>query len=182
MNKKQCKRLLLDQNKISLEGTAILADGLKTNVILETLNLENNSIGDTGVKLLCDVLSTTNWTLKRIDLNENNITSIGLQYLAKMLKTNSSLIWLGLHTNSIGDRGMEALVDTLTRDNKNLEVLDLCFNKSITDKCVESLIEMVQHNRSLKRFHMFNCNVSEAGRDRIRRAATSNTSIRQLEI
>ncbi|CAF3963655.1 unnamed protein product [Adineta steineri] len=182
MNKKQCKRLLLDQNKISFEGASIIAAGLKDNTTLETLNLEKNSIGDKGVKSLSNVLLTKNSSLQRLDINENNITNIGAQYLAELLKITTNLIWLGLHTNDIGDQGIELLANTLAYDNRHLQVLDLCFNKSVTDRSVESIITMVKHNRSLKRFHMYGCNLSESGRDRIRQEAKSNTILQLLEI
>ncbi|CAF4243551.1 unnamed protein product, partial [Adineta steineri] len=173
---------LLDQNKISFEGASIIAAGLKDNTTLETLNLEKNSIGDKGVKSLSNVLLTKNSSLQRLDINENNITNIGAQYLADLLKITTNLTWLGLHTNDIGDQGIELLVNTLAYHNRHLQVLDLCFNKSVTDKSVESLITMVKHNRSLKRFHMYGCNLSESGRDRIRLEAKSNTILQLLEI
>ncbi|CAF1402355.1 unnamed protein product, partial [Adineta ricciae] len=182
MKLKLCKRLLLDENQITSQGIAIITDGLKDNTTLETLNLEKNFIGDQGVQYLSNVLLTKNSTIQRLDLNENNITSTGVQYLADLLQVTRNLTWLGLHTNKIGDSGMVLLANVLADHNRSLQVLDLCYNKSITDKCAQSIIDMVKNNRSLKRIHMSGCNLSKSIRDQIRLASNSNRVLEILEV
>ncbi|KAG0275391.1 hypothetical protein BGZ97_010305, partial [Linnemannia gamsii] len=86
----------------SIGGKAIgrLAEALKTNSTLITLNLEGNSIGDDGAKALSEALKT-NSTLTTLDLGSNSIRDDGAKALAEALKTNSTLTTLKLQGNSI---------------------------------------------------------------------------------
>ncbi|KAG0349324.1 hypothetical protein BG005_011034, partial [Podila minutissima] len=72
-----------------------LAEALKTNSTLTTLNLELNSIGDNGAQALAEALKT-NLTLTILNLRHNSIGHNGAQALAEALKTNSTLTTLNL--------------------------------------------------------------------------------------
>ncbi|KAG0367076.1 hypothetical protein BGX24_003408, partial [Mortierella sp. AD032] len=72
-----------------------LAEALKTNSILTTLNLKFKSIRSDGAKALAEALKT-NSTLTTLDLQSNKIGDDGAKALAEALKTNSTLTTLNL--------------------------------------------------------------------------------------
>ncbi|KAF9569199.1 hypothetical protein EC968_002670 [Mortierella alpina] len=95
---------------IGSDGATALAEVLKTNSALTSLNLYSNAIGDDGAKALAEAL-TTNSALTYLNLRQNSIGSEGAKALAKALKTNSALTTLKLEGNSIGDDGAKALAE-----------------------------------------------------------------------
>lgn len=91
-----------------------------------------------------------NSILKILGLGSNSITDNGIQSFAQMLKTNQSLITFGLVFNNITDQGVRLLVDILSHNNTTLQILHLSKNILIIDLSVESLIQMLRQNCSLK--------------------------------
>jgi Ran GTPase-activating protein (RanGAP) involved in mRNA processing and transport len=168
---KECTRLDLGYNVITSKGAAILADALKHNTTLEELDFHNNRVSDLGVHSLAEVLSSNNSIVKALGLGSNGITDKGAEHLAEMLKTNHTITWLALAGNQIGDRGVQLLANTLAHENKSLLVLSLHVNKSISDASVDAIIDMLQHNKSLKKLWMQDCNISEDGKLKLREAA-----------
>ncbi|CAF0748052.1 unnamed protein product [Rotaria sp. Silwood1] len=168
---KQCTRLDLGYNLITSKGASILADALKNNTTLEELDFHNNRLSDLGVYSLAKVLSSNNSILKALGLGSNGITDNGVEHLAEMLKTNRTITWLALAGNQIGDYGVKLLANTLAHQNTSLLVLSLHVNKSISDTSVDIIIDMLQHNKSLKKLWIQDCNISEDGKLKLRDAA-----------
>ncbi|CAF4933773.1 unnamed protein product, partial [Rotaria sp. Silwood1] len=148
--KKQCKYLRLSQNQITSLGASIIASALKNFTSLETLNLCNNTISDSGVNSLSEKLSSNNSILKVLILAANRITDTGAQYLAQILQTNRTLVCLGLSFNEIGDQGVQSLSQALTQYNTTLQELYLNGNKLIGDSSVDSIISMLKYNLPLR--------------------------------
>ena len=90
----------LNENPISAEGTQALAEALKTNTTLTSINLECINIADEGAQALAEALKT-NTTLTSIYLDSNQIDDEGTQALAEALKTNTTLTSISLYDNSI---------------------------------------------------------------------------------
>ncbi|KAI9029521.1 kinase-like domain-containing protein [Hyaloraphidium curvatum] len=91
-----------------------------------TFEPEGEAIGDSGVRALADALRG-NSTLKTLDLDENSIGVAGARAIAETLKWNSVLATLLLKNNSIGDEGARALLSSLEL-NPSLTRLDLANN------------------------------------------------------
>jgi len=117
MIKNRCKRIRLRDNNITSHGALTLAEGLNNNMTLESLDLRNNFISDLGVRYLSSSIIHSN--LKTLNLESNDITAEGAQYLAQMLKNNRTLTELYLSKNHLGDRGIELLTNALNDDKKN---------------------------------------------------------------
>ena len=88
-----------------------------------------------------------------------------------MLKTNRTVTWLALAGNQIGDYGVKLLAKTLAHENSSLTVLSLHVNKLISDASIDTIIYMLQHNKSLRKLWMQDCNLSEEGKSKLRDAA-----------
>ena len=94
-----------------------------------SLDLGDSNIGDRGATALADVLRY-NTVLESLDLGYNNkIGDLGAASLAAALKLNTALKTLILSENLIGDEGATALALALLNKNTALSELDLSSNK-----------------------------------------------------
>ncbi|CAF0723966.1 unnamed protein product [Adineta steineri] len=178
------KTLNLESNGITYEGAQYLAEMLKYNHTITELYLSKNHLGDKGVKLLVDALNNNDTkhhvnhdnkgictinssVLQHLYLGQNDITDIGIEYIAEMLRINRMLTWLWLSGNEIGNHGVELLSNTLANHNTNLEWLFLNSNKAIDDASIDALIRMLRRNHSLKTIYINNCNLSDMAKQRL---------------
>ena len=113
-------------NELGNSGARILSLALKANTTLTDLTLSYNSITYTGALLLAEALGC-NTTLETLDLGYNQIESLGARRVAQSLCINTSLGNLNLRRNQIGCRGGEHLAQGL-RVNTTLESLNLDMN------------------------------------------------------
>jgi Ran GTPase-activating protein (RanGAP) involved in mRNA processing and transport len=172
---KRCTELWLYNTQITSQGALILSNGLYNNKTLIRLYLNDNCIHDQGVHSLSRILSINNSTLKELHLARNGITNKGAQYIAEMLNTNRTLITLNLYGNQIADYGIKYLTHVLTYYNTTLEYLYLSGNNFMTDLSIDYFIGMLQQNRSLKKLHLFNCNLSDKGKTKLREVIQTKT-------
>lgn len=168
LTEKQCTELCLYNARITAQAALILSHGLFNNTSLVKLSLNYNSIHDRGVHSLCRALIINNTTLKELHLARNGITSQGAKYLSEMLKTNRTLIVLNLYGNRIDDQGIKYLTEVLTSSNGSLEHLYLSGNTLMTDLSADYFLLMFKGNQTLKKIHLFNCNFSEDGKEKLR--------------
>lgn len=168
---KQLKILDLMYTGITQQGVSILSNAIRDNQFLEELNLSHNSISDLGVQSLVSAINSS--ALKRIDLSENDISYKGARYLAEALDTNMKLIQLSLSENQIGNDGVTMLADVLSRGNTVLEVFNLSANTGINDESIDTLIDMIQRNQSLKKLDLRHCDFSEDGERELQAASKS---------
>ncbi len=168
---KQCMTLDLTYNEVTQRGVSILADALCSNKYLEELNISHNSISDSGVGYLASAINSS--VLKRVDLAVNDISDEGAKYLAEMLATNTNLLKLSLSQNQIGNYGTNLLANVLAHRNTHLELLNLDGNRDISDESIDSLIDMMEHNRLFKKLQLRYNNLSEDGERRLHSVAKS---------
>jgi len=84
-----------------------------------------------------------------------------------MLNTNRTLLTLSLYGNLIDDDGIKYLTHVLTYYNTTLEYLYLSANKLMTDLSINYFINMFKQNQTLKKLHLFNCNLSKIGKTKL---------------
>lgn len=175
--KKECKVLWLAQNKITSVSMSILADALSDNNTLEQLYLQYNNIHDDGVHYLAKALSKNN-TLKILGLGHNGITDIGVKHLSQMMKTNKKLTEIWLWQNDICDEGVHVLANAIENHNTTLQVLNLRENVLLTDLSIISLLQMIKNNTSLVELIVFNCNLSEVSKERLKKVQEGKTDFK----
>ncbi|CAE7246122.1 Nlrc3 [Symbiodinium sp. CCMP2592] len=105
-----------------------LADMLKANATVSTLNLGFNGIGAESLEALAAAVAT-NGTLTTIDLRGNDIGSEGCKALGQALKTNDTLTTIDLRQNIILAGGLKAIAEALTT-NRALTTINLDYNGS----------------------------------------------------
>ncbi|KAM6945646.1 protein NLRC3-like [Aplochiton taeniatus] len=114
------RRLLLSGCQVTEAGCASLASALRSNPShLRELDLSNNDLQDSGVKLLSDELSRTTCKLVTLRLSGCQITETGCAYLAATVRLE-----LDLGYNHPGDSGVKllsALLDDVPCSLKTLK-------------------------------------------------------------
>jgi len=113
------KVLGLDSNKIEADGMKVICQALGSNTNLEVLLLSDNFFGDRGVTELVKVLQTTNKTVQRIKLANDEISIVGAQQLASFMASNACALrevdFSGNHL--ITTDGLKQVQDTLRLSN-----------------------------------------------------------------
>ena len=117
------KRLVLDLrgNNLGDGGAEAVAEWLKQNNTLHTLNLHYNQIGDDGAAAIAAALQT-NTSLHTLRVGANQIGDVGAAAIAAALQANTSLHTLDVAGNHIGDAGAAAIAAAL-QTNTSLHTL-----------------------------------------------------------
>ncbi|NXQ64608.1 LRC34 protein, partial [Anthoscopus minutus] len=142
--------LRMTGNKIGNQGGMFFASMLKINSTLEKLDL-----GDCDLGLQCltatAIALTHNKSLKAINLNRPLLFSQQEEttvHIARMLRSNSSLVELHLGKHEMKNFGVKQLCDALY-ENSSLRYLDLSCNNIICDG-VKFLGNLLKRNQTLE--------------------------------
>ncbi|XP_035257564.1 NLR family CARD domain-containing protein 3-like, partial [Anguilla anguilla] len=108
---RNCRKAILNSCDLTEKSCEIVASALQSsNSPLRDLDLSNNNLGDSGVKLLCAGLMSPNCKLQICRLSGCRVTQRGCDSLASALCSNPShLRELDLRYNHPGDSGVRAL-------------------------------------------------------------------------
>eukprot|EP00668_Euglena_longa_P003465 GGOE01004054.1.p1 GENE.GGOE01004054.1~~GGOE01004054.1.p1 ORF type:complete len:321 (+),score=49.37 GGOE01004054.1:185-1147(+) len=147
--------LELPLDGILVRGAAALATSLKVNHSLLRLDLAGNSIGDVGAQVLAEALEV-NPTLQHLALASNNIGDVGIRAFSEALKVNSAITYLDLSLNPIGPVGGRSFAETL-RMNTTLKSLSLRGNK--IGVAANAMAKALQENRTLQQIDLTDSNV-----------------------
>ncbi|XP_048048865.1 NACHT, LRR and PYD domains-containing protein 3-like [Megalobrama amblycephala] len=121
---KTSKRALLNDCNLTDRSCSALASVLGSDTNLKELNMNNNNLQDSGVKLLCTGLKSVKCKLEILSLSNCSITEEGYKTLASTLRSNPShLIELDLTGNDPGQSGVKKLSDLLQDPNYQLKTL-----------------------------------------------------------
>uniref|UniRef100_A0A671K1M7 B30.2/SPRY domain-containing protein n=1 Tax=Sinocyclocheilus anshuiensis TaxID=1608454 RepID=A0A671K1M7_9TELE len=114
-----CRKALLAICNLTAQHCEIVSSALQSsNSVLRELNLSNNDLQDSGVKLLSDGKKSSNCQLKILRLSGCMVTEEGCQYLSSALSSNPShLRELDLSYNHPGQAGVQLLSDKLKDPN-----------------------------------------------------------------
>ncbi|XP_072893552.1 NACHT, LRR and PYD domains-containing protein 3-like [Hemitrygon akajei] len=107
----ECKILKLGLRGVGLTDSGVedLVSALRTNPSLTELDLSENKLGDSGVKLVSAALRNPECKIQKLWLYNVGLRDSGAEDLAFALITNSSLTELDLGLNSLTDRSVPAL-------------------------------------------------------------------------
>ncbi|VVA90850.1 unnamed protein product [Arabis nemorensis] len=110
-------------NNIHAEGVNAIAQALKDNAIITTLELGYNPIGPDGAKALSEILKF-HGNVKTLKLGWCQITAKGAEYVADMLRYNNTI--------SVLDLGANGIRDEVTSDRFYQSVFTLKANEDVT--------------------------------------------------
>ena len=163
---------------IGAEEANSLAQVLRVNTSLSSLDLDDNSIGDKGANSLAHALGVN--TCLSLNLSSNSIGADGACSLAQALMVNTSLSSLGLHSNSIGADGANSFAHAL-RLNTSLSSLNLSSN-SISVEGASSLAQALRINTSLSSLDLAWNGIGGEGANSLAQALRINTSLSSLDL
>jgi len=141
---------------------------------LKTINLPNNRIGSLGVEYLVE--RNKNDTVDTVDLSGNNIEARGAISIARMLKKSKTLKTLSLESTKIGPKGAEAIAEAL-KENTSLKSLDLSENHIGSE-----WIKMLRNNQTLVSLRLSHTNIGNTGAKLLAGWLKTNKSLHVLDL
>ncbi|KTF80193.1 hypothetical protein cypCar_00048959, partial [Cyprinus carpio] len=121
-----CRKALIAVCNLTAQDCEIVSSALQSsNCVLRELDLSNNDLQDSGVKLLSDALKSSNCQLQILRLSGCMVTEEGCGYLSSALSSNPShLRELDLSYNHPGPSGVKLLKHKLEDPNCSLQILN----------------------------------------------------------
>uniref|UniRef100_UPI00398E523E NACHT, LRR and PYD domains-containing protein 3-like n=1 Tax=Pristiophorus japonicus TaxID=55135 RepID=UPI00398E523E len=156
-----------------------LASALSTNHSLMCLDLSDNKLEDSGVKLLSAALRNPNCKIQELWLWDVGLTESCAEDLASALSTNRSLTDLHLSHNNLGDSGVKLLSAALRDPDCKIQELQLNFN-DLTDSCAENLASALSTNRSLTVLHLESSSFTDRSVAALRRLILTCRSLERI--
>ncbi|XP_058628730.1 NLR family CARD domain-containing protein 3-like isoform X2 [Onychostoma macrolepis] len=146
-----CRKALFSDCDLSDQHCEIVSSALQSsNCVLRELDLSNNHLQDSGVKLISDGLSP-NHQLQILRLAVCNLTAQCCESLSSALQSSNSVLReLDLSNNDLQDSGVKIISDGLKSTNCQLQLLRLA-GCNLTAQCCESLSSALQSSNSVQR-------------------------------
>ena len=165
----ECLQLILCKCLLTSRCVPTLVKTLQSeNCKIGILWIEDNDIGDEGVRLLCEnALTKEHCKLLTLHLDCCSLTKRCISDLCKALQDERcKLTVLSLSENQIGDEGACVLFeDGITKEHCKLTELNISEN-SLTDKCIPRLCKVLQDERcKLTKLSLYFNNFTNDGKD-----------------
>lgn len=156
-----CKiqKLSLNNNQLTASSARDIASTLNANISLTQLDLGENTLGDSGVKMLSVAIRDSDCNIQELCLRSNGLTASCAKDLASAL---SSLTKLSLGDNKLGDAGVGQLSEALKDTECNLQKLRLN-NNGLTQSCTEGLAAAITTNDSLTGLYLNDNKLGDSG-------------------
>ncbi|XP_056311046.1 NACHT, LRR and PYD domains-containing protein 12-like [Danio aesculapii] len=160
-----CTRALLAGCNLSAQDCEIVSSVLQfSNCVLRELDLSNNDLQDSGVKLLSDGLKSPNCHLEILRLVLCNLIAQDCEIVSSVLQSSNCVLReLDLSNNDLQDSGVKLLSDGLKSPNGQLEILRLALCNLSAQDCeiVSSVLQ--SSNCVLRELDLSNNDLQDSG-------------------
>ena len=151
-----CKHLeafILKGNSIGDNGIKELCNELKELPNLKIIDLYDNSICDDGLIYICDILEYIS-KLENIDFWNCEISNIGIKYFSEKILNGfgSKINKINFRGNLLGEDCLKELINAIKKLNK-LYYLNLCQTKLNIENLIELLNELRKLNKNWNYTH-----------------------------
>jgi hypothetical protein len=143
----------INAHALGIDGAKALADALKVNSIITSINLRDNYVDVDGAKALANALN--------VNYSNNNVGVDGAKALADALKVNSAITSIDLSDNNVGVDGAKALADAL-KVNSAITSINLTYNKVGVDGA-KTLADALKVNPTITTIDLSDNNVGDDG-------------------
>ncbi|XP_058625703.1 NACHT, LRR and PYD domains-containing protein 3-like isoform X2 [Onychostoma macrolepis] len=160
-----CRKAIFSGCNLTAQCCESLSSVLQfSNCVLRELDLSNNDLRDSGVKLIYDGLKSPNCHLEILSLAGCNLTAQFCESLSSVLQfSNCVLRELDLSNNDLQDSGVMLLSDGLKSPNCQLQILSLA-GCNLTAQCCESLSSVLHSsNCVLRELYLSNNDLQDSG-------------------
>ncbi|XP_073689381.1 NACHT, LRR and PYD domains-containing protein 12-like [Garra rufa] len=173
----------LGSNHLQDSGVKMIYDGLKSSHCqLNILRLYGCKITAQSCESLSTALQSSNSVLRELDLSNNDLKDTGVKLLSDGLKRNSKLEILRLSICNLTAQSCESLSSVLRSSNSGLKELDLS-NNDLKDHGVMLLSDGLKRNCKLEILRLSGCMVTKEGCDCLSSVLGSNPShLRELDL
>ena len=160
----------LSSNCIGYLGTEAICKALQSNQVMTHLDLSFNTIDDSGEEALAVALQSPATQLSHLKFSICDITSFGVERLARALQSNRSLTYLNLDTSSISCSAT-ALAEALEL-NRTLTHLILR-GSDIGELGAEVICKALQSNRVMTYLNLSDSTIGDSGAEALAGALQS---------
>eukprot|EP00808_Paulinella_micropora_P019812 g24179.t1 len=193
--------LYLSSESVGPTEAVILAEFLKVNNTLTSLNLNGNAIGDAGAQAIGEGLQENKeCKLETLDISDNAFGPKGAAAIAAMLMVNQSIERIGIQGNyipvapfregqktemALSGKGYDNLsaiiIASLLLVNKSISVLELAHNKLGSDGAA-AIGKALQDNKvcKLESLDISANKIGEEGAQHMAKALEVNKSLKEL--
>ncbi|XP_067283765.1 NACHT, LRR and PYD domains-containing protein 12-like isoform X2 [Pseudorasbora parva] len=155
------RELDLSNNDLQDSGVKLLSDGLKINYKLEILRLSTCNLTAPSCESLSSVLQSSNSVLRELDLSNNELQNFGMKLLSDGL-TSCKLEILRLSGCRVTGEGCRYLSSALRSNSSHLRELDLSYNHP-----GDSGVKQLSDTRNNPNYRLDKLNVDHGGENRI---------------
>ena len=175
-----CVDLDLTYNNICGNGTRSIAELIGHSTVISKLTLSDNKIqeGEDGLYHVSQAVKT-NTSLVKLGLDNCGITAEGVEVLSDAVSVNKHLAVLAINGNEFGDRGLASLCETL-KATYHLKTLSIR-NCGITKKGITDTL-LAPVNESLKELDIGSNTISDTGVACIAKALEQNSTLTSLVV
>ena len=172
------RSLNISHNNFAGAGADAFAQCLRRNETLQSLNIAGNKIGVNGASAIASALSH-NTTLRKLDASRNDFSDSGAMVFGKCLKQNSTIKDLNVSWNNISSKGAQEIASALDPNSFFVErdVIKFIQHRQYYYKTTRPLF-----NSSLQSLDISHNYIGDSGAEALGSTLMSNLTLKELDV